>query len=98
MNDRCYDPSAVNSADLGQCLFNERRCVGKALYAINLDSNPMDPDVLSGLDTTQKRPIELIIKGTDTNKFARDSTMYVMLNHDFYVQFSLNGTKTFGQG
>jgi hypothetical protein len=58
---------------------------GKALYALNLDSNPNDADVLSGLDTTQKRPIELIIKGSDNDKFPRDSTMYVMLSHDFYV-------------
>lgn len=33
-------------------LNEERRCCGKALYALDLDSNPHDPDVLSGLDTT----------------------------------------------
>jgi hypothetical protein len=70
---------------LDYSLNEERRYCGKALYALDLDCNPHDPDVLSGLDTTQKRPIELIIKGSDTDKFPRDSTMYVMLNHDFYV-------------
>ena len=66
-------------------LFHERRFVGKALYCLDLDSNPHDDDVLSGLDTSKKRPIELILRGGDTNKFPRDATMYVMLNHDFYV-------------
>ena len=104
VNERTYDPSTAetnnNLMKVGQSvpLFEERRCVGKALYAINLDSNPNDPDVLSGLNTTQKRPIELIVKANDTNKFPRDSTMFVMLNHDFYVQFTLQGTKTYGSG
>jgi len=40
---------------------------------------------LSGLDTTKVRPIELVIKGTDLSKFVGDSTMYVLLWHDFYV-------------
>lgn len=67
-----------------------------ALYCLNLDSNPYDDEVSSGLDTTKKRPIELILKGSDSNKFPRDATMYVMLNHDFYVQFTANGTRTYG--
>lgn len=74
------------------------RCQGKALYSIALDQNPFDPDTLSGLDTTKVRPIELVIKGTDLNKFGYDSTMYVMYWHDFYVQLTNEGVNTFGQG
>lgn len=77
--------NTYDSAMYGSALFEEMRCVGKALFAINLDANPYDQDTLTGLDTTKLRPIELIIKGTDVNKFAGDATMYVLLWHDFYV-------------
>lgn len=43
-------------------MFHETRYVGKALFVLGLDSNPMDSTVLSGLDTTKRRPIELILK------------------------------------
>jgi hypothetical protein len=36
--------------------------VGKAIYGIILDSNPYDDDVISGFNSTNKRPLELIIK------------------------------------
>lgn len=58
VNERTYDPSTAEASEtsmrvgFSQPLFEERRCVGKALYALNLDSNPTDPDVLSGLNTT----------------------------------------------
>jgi hypothetical protein len=54
--------------------------------------------VLSGLDTTKARPIELVIKGTDVDKFTGDSTMFVLLWHDFYVQINNQGVTTYGQG
>ena len=61
INERPYnilDPKDISN---GASLFHETRCRGKALYTIDTSSNPHDQTVLSGLDTTQKRPIELVL-------------------------------------
>ena len=52
--------TAVTS--MGKPLFHENRCVGKALYALPLESSPNDPFTLSGISISRVNPVELIIK------------------------------------
>ena len=40
---------------------HEQRLQGKALYSISLDSDPFDSTVLSGYNTSEVKPIELVI-------------------------------------
>ena len=46
----------------GVCNWHENRWVGKALYGLILDNNPYDPNVISGFNSKDKRPLELMIK------------------------------------
>jgi len=65
LNERAYDVSqTAGNFDIkaGVSLFHENRCCGKALYGIIMDSNPYDDDVISGFNSKEKRPLELIIK------------------------------------
>lgn len=82
----------------GYCMWNEMRCRGKAVYAFNLEMDKKNDDTMTGIDTTQVRPIELILKSDDPNTYPRNSTMYVMFLSDFIVTFNENETSTEGQG
>lgn len=83
-------------------MFHELRGQGKALYAFDLLYDNKDISVLSGLDTTKVRPIELVLDvASDTfnnGDFALPSTMYVFLHHDVLVNFKNTGTETVGYG
>lgn len=74
--------------DGGYTLWNEMRCRGKSVFTFNLESDKKNDDTMTGLDTTKVRPIELILKGDDTNAYSRNSTMYVMFLSDFIVTFN----------
>ena len=84
--------------DGGYTLWNEMRCRGKAVYTFNLESDKKNDDTMTGLDTTKVRPIELILKSTDTNIYANASTMYVMFLSDFIVSFGSDRTSVEGAG
>ena len=84
--------------DGGYTLWNEMRSRGKAVYAFNLDADKTNDDTMTGMDTTKTRPIELILKSTDTNTYSNSSTMYVMFLSDFIVSFGANETSTDGAG
>ena len=84
--------------DGGYTLWNEMRCRGKALYSFNLDMDKRNDDVMTGIDTTKVRPIELILKSDDPNVYPNASTMYVMFLSDFIVSFGNGDTSTEGAG
>lgn len=75
VNERSYDVTAPLSFDyatdadtitcvtsMGKPLFQENRCIGKALYALPLESSPNDPFTLSGINISRINPVELMIK------------------------------------
>lgn len=84
--------------DGGYTLWNEMRCRGKSVYTFNLESDKKNDDTMTGMDTTKVRPIELVLKGDDTNAYNRNSTMYIMFLSDFIVSFGNADTKTEGYG
>lgn len=99
VNDRPYDPtntaayativsdvtSIVSNNDTasGLPLFHENRCVGRAVYAFDLEAIPGEPSVISGLNTLKWRPFEVMVDvDTTSTTFARDSTLLFLLNYD----------------
>jgi hypothetical protein len=80
----------------GIALWNENRCLGKAIYSFNLEMDKSDDNVMTGIDTTRVRPIELILKSDEGNAFPRGSTMYTMFLSDFIVTFGDGETTTEG--
>lgn len=93
VNERVYDPAATGALYVGTVatkinnphtgggnpLFHENRCIGKAVFGLNLETLNNDFSVISGINTINNRPFEINIKsdGTNTTAFTRPSTMYV---------------------
>ena len=96
LNTRTYDPSVTTNLEYQLSYFEEKRVQGRALYAIRLDNNPFETDVISGYNTKKISPLELVIKVDNAGHFARDSTMYTLYWHDFIVNFKNGGVDTYG--
>jgi hypothetical protein len=91
-------------------LFHENRCVGKALYALNFETMNTDFSVISGINTMQSKPFDVILRSdgasfTDfkndtvsTVRFQRDSQMYVFCNYDMIIQLKKSGIHVLGRG
>jgi hypothetical protein len=47
--------------------FHENRCIGKCIYAMNLEGFPSNDKIISGLDTTKIRPFEVMINCDSAN-------------------------------
>jgi hypothetical protein len=84
------------STDIGYPFFHENRCIGKALYAINLEGFPTDESVISGMDTTKVRPFEIVINCDDANGTTRASMMYVWCYADVIVEIKRSGIRILG--
>lgn len=48
-------------------MFHETRCVGKSVYALNLETLNNDFSVISGINTINNRPFEINIKSDTVN-------------------------------
>ena len=74
VNDRYYDPTSIEpfkdgggtiinyDTANGAPLYHENANIGKAVYALDLESLSFDPSSISGLNTTKKVPYEIIMK------------------------------------
>lgn len=71
----------------GQTLFHENRVVGRAIFGLDTETMSTDFSVLSGLNTTESRPFNLILE-TDTTVpgFTRDIRMVVFFYYDMVIQ------------
>lgn len=50
-------------------LFHENRCVGKAVYGLNFETLNADHSVISGVNTMNTKPFEVIFR-SDSNAFT----------------------------
>ena len=96
LNTRTYDPTVATNLEYQLSYFEEKRVQGRALYAIRLDNNPFETDVISGYNTKKISPLELVIKVDNAGHFARDCTMYTLYWHDFIVNYKNGGGDTYG--
>lgn len=96
VNDRAFDPTANSVINTGSAwnnydhaasapLFHENRCVGRAVYAMNLETLNQDYSVISGMNTINNRPFEINLKSDSLNSFTRPYTMYVFCNYDMLI-------------
>lgn len=108
LNERGWDydssKNGFGSLDvLGQqCIYHETRNPGKALYCFDLLSDQHDHSVLSGLDTTKVRPIELVLQSQsdsfNNGDFNKPSTLMMFLVHDILVSFKMGELDAVGFG
>ena len=97
LNDRLYDPAATNLLTNSLVYAEETRVQARPLYAIRLDNNPFETNVISGLNTKARSPIELVIKIDSGNVSRSDVTMYTCYWHDYIVNYKWGNTETYGQ-
>lgn len=72
--------------------FHENRCIGKALYALNLEGFPSDDKLISGLNTTALRPFEVLINADTANGTQRASTLMFFLYADIFYVIKAGGS------
>lgn len=85
----------------GWPLVHENRCVGRAVYCIDLTNSALKSNnILDGINTIDYRPFDLAVK-TDgiglTPLYDRPRTMYVFCHYDFVVQLFKNQVKVIGR-
>ena len=51
----------------GMPWYHENRCIGKCIYAMNLEGFPSDDKIISGMDATKLRPFEILIDCDSVN-------------------------------
>lgn len=72
--------------------FHENRCIGKALYALNLEGFPSDDKLISGLNTVALRPFEVLINADTANGTQRPSTLMFFLYADIFYVIKAGGS------
>lgn len=86
---------------LGMPLFHENQVVGKAIYGINLETLAEDQSSITGLNTMQNRPLELMIRTAPSNLFGelpeRPATMYSFMYYDFLLHITAEGVDVMGR-
>lgn len=68
-------PGVIGNYDTGYGMswLHENRCVGRALYALNLETLNNDSSVISGINTINNRPFEIRLTQGTGNAFTRTS-------------------------
>ncbi len=100
-----------NDTANGLSLFHENRVVGKAVYCLNFETLNADLSVISGVNTMQSKPFEVIfrsdklvfkdnVSGTSNSEasFPRTSSMFVFCNYDMLIQLKKSGLQVLGRG
>jgi hypothetical protein len=77
--------------------FHENRCIGKCIYAINLEAFPNDETIVSGMNTMSTRPFEININCDDANGTTRPSNMYVFCYADIIYKITTNDIQVLGK-
>ncbi len=98
---RTVNPSNISTAistAIGYPIFHENRCIGKALYGLDLESLDRETNVLSGINTTTTRPFDLLLEyDSSSGFFKRDSVMQVFGLFDMFVKISSAGIEVMGR-
>lgn len=100
VNCRAFDPNSTDASVTGVKqlgFFEENRVIGKAVYAIPLDSINYTNELLGGVDTTIARPFEIHLGYDSSRVFTRPVTMYTFCQFDGILNISPNGISTMGK-
>lgn len=100
VNFRAFDPTSADTNITGNAqggFLEENRVVGKAIYALDLDSLNYEKRLLSGINTTMAKPFEIQLAYDSTKVFTRPVTMYVFCHYDMVLSMSPNGIKALGK-
>lgn len=89
------------STSLGLPGYYENACVGKAVYAINLESLNNDFQYISGINTIKNRPFDINIKSSINNintVLDRPCTMITFCLYDFLLEITKTRARVIGRG
>lgn len=94
----------------GYPLVHENRCVGRAIYALDLEYLNKDQTVLAGISTTMLKPFELTLEyqqdtttdwknltGSLSTSFQDDSEMIPFLWFDYVIAVNTAGVTVIGR-
>ena len=89
------------STSMGMPGYYENACVGKAVYAINLESLNNDLQYISGVNTIKNRPFDINIKSSIYNVNSlldRPATMVTFCLYDFLLEVTKTRIRVIGRG
>jgi hypothetical protein len=71
----------------GLPMFHETRVLGKCVYGLDCETMANDFSVLSGLNTTDFKPFNLVLEVDSlVNQFTRDSRINIFFYYDSVIQ------------
>lgn len=76
--------------------FAENRIIGKALYAIDLDTLNYDYSLLSGVNTINAKPFELLLDSSNVNMYPNNNSLFVFGYYDKVYRINSNGILALG--
>lgn len=113
INDRPYSPDnfktqvgldrngkAYQAVDCqwGMPAVHENRCVGRAMFAIDLETLTNEPRVLSGVNTTAIKPFDLVMEyQSDGTGFKGNSMMLPYCWYDFVIALNVASINVIGK-
>lgn len=100
INCRANDPTSVEAALVSNqqgCFYEENRVIGKAVYAIPLDSLNYDNSLLSGINTTTQRPFELLLGYDNSRVFTRNVNFVSFCHYDMILYIGPDGVRALGK-
>lgn len=97
--DRLGLPYQAISCQYGAPLLHENRCVGKAIYAVDLQTFNADQKVLSGVNTMGIKPFEIIFEyqADALSIFKGMATLYTFFWFDMLLATNLTGVAVIGK-
>lgn len=102
-----FSASASNWLSGYNPLIWENRCVGKALFCLDLESMSENDKIISGLNTLKNKPFEILITsdsgsvyhhGYANAKKTENVSMYIWCQYDMVVQLKKYSVKIMGRG
>jgi len=78
-------------------MFHENRCVGKAVYGIDLDSLNYTNQFLSGVNTTNKKPFEMLLEADGNKGWQGASALMVFCYYDMVVNIRMGNINVLGR-
>lgn len=100
VNCRANDPTSADANLTGNgqgCFYEENRIIGKSIYAIPLDALNYDNSLLSGVNTSNQKPFELLLNYDASRVFPRNVDFVSFCHYDMILYMGPDGVRTIGK-
>lgn len=90
--------SDVNSdVAMGQSYFHENRHRGMAAYTFSFEPYGHSKEFMTGVDTRNVRPFDILFDCASVNPFVGDQTLYIFCRSHVVVSYGKNGINVYGR-